>query len=182
MSVLAVSTAWVGVVGTAVGGVLGFATSWAIHRSERADRIAERSRAERLDAYAQLLTQAENSLHLFEWLAEGDSRPDEMERDKTRAKYFYDEEVTPRYMVLKLTAQPAVVEAAHDLRDVLSDIRDLTVRRGRPPAAKQSTEFRTAHHRYRAAREEFTKAAADDLDPPKRQKFRLARGTGEHPH
>ena len=178
MSVLAVSAAWVGVVGAAVGGVLGFATSWAIHRSERADRIAERSRAERLDAYADLLTQAENSLHLFQWLAEGEFSPDGMERDKTRAKIFYDEQVTPRYMVLKITGKPEVVEAAGDLRGALNRVRKLTTGKTLPSAEK----FGAAHQGYRAARDEFTKAVAADLDPPKRRKLRLIRGTGEDPH
>jgi hypothetical protein len=159
-----------------VGGVLGFVTSWAIHRSERADRIAERSRAERLDAYAALLTQAENSLHRFQWLAEGNFSPDGMEMDKARANVFYDEQVTPRYMVLKITGKPGVVKAAGDLREALNRVRKVTTGETLPREGK----FSAAHDGYRAARDEFTKAVAADLDPPKQRRVRLVRGTGEH--
>jgi hypothetical protein len=79
------ASAWVAVVGTAVGGVIGgligFMTNWYVQRSERADRIAERSRTERKDAYAALLTHSEDSMHLFEWLAQNTS-PTKEERDK----------------------------------------------------------------------------------------------------
>ena len=164
MPVLAVSTAWVGVVGTAVGGLLGFMTSWVVHRSERAARIAERSRADRKDDYAALLTNAENSLHLFQWLAEGQVSPAGMEGDRAWANTFYDQEVTPRYMVLKIMGEPDVVAAAHELRHALNDVRHLMGRRGETLPTAASTEFKAAHGRYRAARDKFTEAARADLE------------------
>jgi hypothetical protein len=169
-----------------VGGLIGFMTSWLVHRSERATRIAERSRADRKDAYAALLTHAEHSLHLFEWLAEGQFSPAGMEGDKARANTFYDQEVTPRYMVLKIMGKPKVVAAAGELRLALNGVRHLMVDGKRLPTA-ESTEFKTAHGRYRAARDKFTEIARADLDTGndkliRRRRFRLVRGTGEHPH
>ena len=83
-----VNSAWVGVVGTALGGLIGFATSWFVHRSERDERVGERLRAEKKEAYAELLKSAEHSFHLFQWLAEGEISPDGIERDKARANIF----------------------------------------------------------------------------------------------
>src|SRR4051812_2246511 len=66
MLVLADSSAWIGVAGTAVGGLIGFGTTFLLHRFER----NERGRTERLDAYADWLTRAELSMHLFQRLAD----------------------------------------------------------------------------------------------------------------
>ena len=146
MLVLAVSTAWVGVVGTVVGGLFGFITSWLVHRAERADRIAERGHAERKEAYAALLTHAENSMHLFQWLAEGQSTAAGVESDKDRANTVYDQEVTPRYMVLKITGTPKVIEAAGAMRDALNDVRRLMKTEPLPTA--DSLNFKEAHDGY----------------------------------
>jgi hypothetical protein len=65
-----IDSAWVGVVGTALGGLIGFLTSWLIHRSEREERIEERRRAEKKEVYAAFLRCAEDSFHRFQRLAE----------------------------------------------------------------------------------------------------------------
>lgn len=121
MLLLAASEAWVAVVASAVGGLIGFMTSWLVQRSERADRTAERAdrtaerlRTERREAYAALLTRAEDSMHLFQWLAEGHSGPAGIEGDKAEADTFYDREVTPRYRLLKIIGTPKMVEAGRD--------------------------------------------------------------------
>lgn len=167
MVVLAVGDAWVGlvggVVGTAVGGLIGFMTSWLVHRSERADRIAARSRAESKEAYAALLTHAEDSMHLFEWLAKGQFSPAGPERDKERADTFYDQEVTPRYRVLKIIGTSKVVEAAREMRSALNGVRHLMVDAEKLPTA-ESTAFKTAHGRYRVERDKFIERARADLE------------------
>jgi hypothetical protein len=164
MAVLAVSAAWVGVVGTVAGGLLGIMATLMLHRSERAERTAERSRAEKKEAYAALLTYAEDSLHLFERLAEGQfSRPGGEEDDLDKAYNFYDQEVTPRYMVLKIIGEEEVLPAAKELRDALNFVRHL-MRDTKPLPTKESSEFETAHSRYRTARDRFIGLARADLD------------------
>jgi hypothetical protein len=46
-------------------------SSWLVHRMQRADMIAARSRTERRDAYTGFLKSAEDSLHRFQWIAKG---------------------------------------------------------------------------------------------------------------
>jgi hypothetical protein len=133
MVVLADSAVWVGVVGTAVGGLIAILGSGLVHRWARAERL----RAERKDAYAAFLAKAEDSLHLFQWLAEGHFE-DGWKEDGARANRFYDQEVTPRLMVLKMTGAPGVVEAA--------------------------SEFKNWHASYRAARDNFIRLARADLE------------------
>jgi hypothetical protein len=167
---LALDAAWVGVVGVAVGGLLGFMSSWVVHRSERADRIAERvradrkeARAEKMEAYAALLTHAEDSMHLFEWLAKGQFGPAGAKSDRDSANTFYDREVTPRYRVLKiLIDNPEVVKAAREMRMALNRVRHLVVDSKTLPSAA-STEFIDAHRRYRAERDRFIELTHADL-------------------
>jgi hypothetical protein len=92
MLVLADSSAWIGVAGTAVGGLIGFATTYLLHRFER----SERARTERLEAYAALLTHAELSMHLFQRLADSRLKGAASDEDGVRADTFYDDEVVPR--------------------------------------------------------------------------------------
>jgi hypothetical protein len=169
MAVLAVSAAWVGVVGTAVGGLLGAMATLMLHRSERAERIAERSRAERKEAYAALLTSTEDSFHLFERLAEGQfSRAGSEEDDLDKAKNFYDHEVTPRYMVQKIIGEEAVLPAAKELRDALNSVRHLMGTQ--PMPTKESTKFKAGQSRYRKARDRFIELARSDLDLQQQRK------------
>jgi hypothetical protein len=182
MIVLAVSAAWVGVVGTVVGGLLGFLTSWLVHRLERNERIAERSRAERKEAYAALLTSAEDSMHLYEKLAKGHFSPAGKEEDRKAAYHFFDETMSPRYRVLKIIGTPKIVKAARGMRRALNAVRHLMV--DGPPEtmpAKQSSEFNVAHSRYREAREVFIKVAGNDLEhglsPDWRTRLQRARAT-----
>jgi hypothetical protein len=181
MLVLAIDAAWVGVVGVAVGGLLGFATSWVVHRSERADRIAERSRADRKEAraekkeaYAALLTHAEDSMHLFEWLAKGRFSPAGPVADRASADTFYDHEVTPRGRVLEILVDNAeIAKAADDMRMALNGVRHLMVDSEIPPTADNS-EFRARHRGYRKARNRFIDLARADL--------RLDEGPGPRPN
>ena len=85
MVVFAVSAAWVGVVGTVVGGVIGLLGSAFVRRWSRADRLRE----ERKDAYGTFLAKAEDSWHLFQWLAEGHFQDGWVE-DRANANRFYD--------------------------------------------------------------------------------------------
>jgi hypothetical protein len=176
MSVLAVSDVWVGVVGvigTAIGASIGAMSSWLVHRWQRADTIAERSRAERWDAYGGFLKNAEDSLHRFQWLAEGHVPPERIKEERTEANYFYDQEVTPRLMVLKIFGPTEVVKAASDLRSALNEVRNLIVE-SEPLPTDKSPEFMRAHIGYRAARDTFIELAGTDLEPvqPKHRWFR----------
>ena len=178
MVVLAVSAAWVGVVGTAVGGLLGFLSSWLVHRYERNERIAERSRAERKEAYAALLTNSEDSMHLYEWLAEGHVSPAGKEVDRKTADHFYDEHVSPRYRVLKIIGTPKVVEGGKEMRKALNRVRHLMVDGPTETMpTKPSSEFDAAHNSYRKARNTFVKLAGADLqqDPLPGWRARLHR-------
>ena len=164
MAVLAVSAAWVGVVGTIAGGLLGVMATLMLHRSERAERIAERSRAERKEAYAALLTSAEDSFHLFERLAEGQfSRAGSEEDDLDKADKFYDDEVTPRYMVQKIIGEEEVLPAAKELRDSLNSVRHFMMD-ARPLPTKKSLNFQRLQSRYRTARDRFIALARSGLD------------------
>jgi hypothetical protein len=164
MAVLAVSAAWVGVVGTIAGGLLGVMATLMLHRSERAERIAERSRAERKEAYAALLTYAEDSFHLFERIAEGQfSRAGSQEDDLDKADKFYDDAVTPRYMVQKIIGEEAVLPAAKELRDSLNSVRHFMID-SRPLPTKKSLNFQRLHSRYRRARDQFIAHARSGLD------------------
>jgi hypothetical protein len=164
--VVAISDTWgalIGLAGVALGGLIGFVGSWLVHRSERAERLAERSRAERKEAYAALLTKAEDSLQLFQWLAEGQFSPAGAERDREKANTFYDQEVTPRYRVLKIIGPPSVVEAARQMRRKLNAVRHLVLDSQELPSA-ESREFKDAHNHYRESRDEFIEIARADLE------------------
>lgn len=169
MSVLAVSAAWVGVIGTAVGGFIGVMSSWLVHRLQRADTIAERSRTERWDAYGGFLKNAEDSLHRFQWLAEGHVPPDRIKEERTEANYFYDREVTPRLMVLKIFGPPEVVKAASELRGALNKVRKLIVE-GETLPSDESPEFKNVHTGYRTARDTFIELAGTDLERVRRKR------------
>lgn len=173
MAVLAVDTAWVGLIGTALGGLIGFVASWSVHRMERAERVAERSRTERRDLYGAFLTKAEDSLHLFQWLAEGHIGPAGSEADKANANRFYDQEVTPRLMVLRIVGSPSVVEAASQMRKALNDVRHLMIE-GENLPSDEGTQFTAAHSRYRQARDNFIAAAHIDLQEQPTRQGRLA--------
>jgi hypothetical protein len=170
--ILAESSAWVGVAGTAVGGLIGFAASWLVHRSERAERAAEkindrvqglddRSRAEKKEAYAAFLTRAEDSMHLFQFLTDDATGPPGTE-DKAAAIKFYDQEVVPRYRMMELIGAEKPLDAAHSMRVALNDIRRL-IKRSASPVTKNNEEFKTAHTSYRRARDAFLDAARADL-------------------
>jgi hypothetical protein len=169
MPVLAVDDVWVGVIGTAVGGVIGVLSSWLVHRWQRADTIAERSRTERWDAYGEFLKNAEDSLHRFQWLAERHVPPERFKEERTEANYFYDQEVTPRLMVLKIFGPPEVVKAASGLRRALNDIRKLMVE-VEPPPTDESRAFKKAHASYRKARDAFIERAGSDLEHVRRKR------------
>lgn len=165
MIVLAVSAEWIGLAGVAIGGVLAFFTSWLVHRSERAERIAERSREERKEAYAALLTSTEDAMHLFEWLAEGHYVAAELEAERTRADHFYDDNATQRYRVLKIVGTHETVDAAREMRRALNTVRHLMV--DGPAEAMptiESREFGSAQHGYRRARDTFVDSARADLE------------------
>lgn len=165
MVVLAVSAElWVGLIGVALGGLLGFATHAYVRRSERAQAIEERSRAERKDAYSALLTSAENSLHRFQWLADRHVDPHRIEHERIEANFYYDQEVTPRYFVLRMTATDAVATAARELRKALNEVRKLFRAEALP--TKESAEWKKAHGDYRYARAEFLRLALIDLKQP----------------
>jgi hypothetical protein len=163
MVVLAVSAVWVGVVGTAVGGLIGLLGSVLVHRWARAERL----RAERKEAYAAFLAKAEDSLHLFQWLAEGHFE-DGWKEDRARANRFYDQEVTPRLMVLKISGTHEVVEGASEVRRSLNGLRKLMLNELLDPAADlpldESPEFKNWHGCYRDARDKFILLARADLD------------------
>jgi hypothetical protein len=164
VNVLAVSDAWIGLVGVLLGGLIGFVSSWLVHRSERSERTLERSRAERKEAYASLLTKAEDSMHKFQWVAEGEFGSQEAERERVQeANVFYDQEVTPRYRVLKIIGPPRVVEAARDMRKSLNAVRRLWIDTERLPRADDA-EFKAAHNQYREERNRFIKLARADLE------------------
>jgi hypothetical protein len=159
-----VSDVWIGVIGTAIGGLIGAVSSWLVHLMQRADTIAERTRTERSDAYRGLLTSAEDSLHRFQWLAEAQVPPERIDEHRREANYFYDREVTPRHMVLKIFGPQPVIDAASGLRKALNDIRKLIVE-GETMPADVSLEFDKLQTRYRTAREAFIKQAEEDLRP-----------------
>jgi hypothetical protein len=69
--ILAIDAAWVAVIATGLGALIGFVGSWLAQRSELSERLEERSRAERKKDYSGFLTAAEDSVHRFEWLAGG---------------------------------------------------------------------------------------------------------------
>ena len=162
MAVLAVDTAWVGVIGTALGGLIGFVASWSVHRMERAARVGEVLRTERRDLYGAFLTKAEDSLHLFQWVAEGHISPAGSEADKAKANRFYDQEVTPRLMVLRIVGSPDVVSAGSQMRQALNDVRHLMID-DEIVLSDESPQFMAAHRRYRRARDNFIALAHVDL-------------------
>jgi hypothetical protein len=172
MAVFAVSAAWAGVIGTALGGFIAFMTSWLVHRMERADRVAERSHAERRELYGAFLANAEDSMHLFQWLAEGHFSPAGSDADKQRANFFYDQEVTPRLMMLRIVGTPNVVESASEMRRALNDLRHVMTDAPTLPS-DESPDFRDAHHRYRQTRSKFIELAHADLDEGGGRRVRL---------
>jgi hypothetical protein len=168
VSLLAVSDVWIGVIGTAIGGLIGVLSSWLVHVMQRADTIAERTRTERSEAYKGLLMSAEDSLHRFQWLAEGRVRPTtEVEDKRQEANYFYDREVTPRYMVLKIFGPQKVIDASKALRDSLNAIRKLVVT-DQPMPSNVGKAFEQLQTKYRDARDAFIDIAGADLEPEPR--------------
>jgi hypothetical protein len=101
----------------------------------------------------------------FERLAK-DEFTDERHEYEARAKAFYDDEVTPRYRVLKLIGKPKVVAAARAMRQKLDAVGDLATGRYGPAVTADSPEFYAAHNDYRAARNCFTDLARCDLGQP----------------
>ena len=160
--ILALDEAWVGVVGVAVGGFFGFVGSWLVHRGERTERLEERSRAERKDGYSGFLTSAEDSVHRFQRLAEGHFTGAGRDVDRTTAIFLYDQEVTPRYMVLKIIGGREVLPSAEVLREAVNALRHLVTDDADIPDAGGNA-FRTALDRYRSARDFFIHAAQADL-------------------
>jgi hypothetical protein len=161
-----VDSAWVGVVGTALGGLLGFMTSWLVHRSEREERVEERLRAEKRAAYTAFLRHAEDSFHRFERLATEKIDPAQTERDKTAANRFLDDEVVLDFRVLEFFVDRShdVGEAAHAYVHVLRDVRKLIKGAERLPAEGQAfKDFDASRELYRAKRKEFTRCVRDDL-------------------
>jgi hypothetical protein len=75
---------------------------------------------------------------------------------------FYDREVTPRYMNLKIIGEPSVVATARTLRRSLNDVRHLIVDGEEIPNAT-SEQFRRAHQEYRQNRDSFISSARADL-------------------
>jgi hypothetical protein len=167
VSLLAVSDVSIGVIGTAIGGLIGVLSSWLVHVMQRADTIAERTRTERSETYKGLLTSAEDSLHRFEWIAEGRVPRREVEGKRREADYFYDREVTPRYMVLKIFGPHKVIVASKALRDSLNDIRELVVER-EPMPKDVRAQFKTVQAKYRLARDVFIDIAGAHLEPEPR--------------
>ena len=163
MLVFAESSAWIGVAGTVVGGVIVVTSSWLLHRWERGARLAERSRAERKEAYAAFLTNAEDSMHLFQWLTKDASSAAAREDDEARADKFYDGEVVPRYRILELVATRTVLKPAREMRVALNDIRHL-MKDSTTGVTRDDAEFKAAHTSYRRARDAFLVAARADLE------------------
>lgn len=161
MAVVAVSAVWAGVAGAAVGGLLAFMSSWLVHRSERAERISERSRGEMKEACAALLTSAEDSMHLFEWLVKDHYGETASKEDKAKADHFYDQEVTPRVMALRIIGDDEVVGAAGEMRHAINHVRHLIVDAEALPTKE---EFRHAQVSYRARRRTFITLARADLE------------------
>lgn len=161
-----VDSAWVGVVGTALGGLLGFMTSWLVHRSERDERVEERVRAEKMNSYTAFLRHAEDSFHRFERLAEEEIDPAQIERDKATADHFFDDEVVLDYRVLEFFVDRShnVGEAARaylkTLRQVRALIRNATTF---PTEGTERKDFCDSRREYRAGRTEFTRSVRADL-------------------
>jgi hypothetical protein len=101
-------------------------------------------------------------LHRFQWLAQRHVPSERIKEARTEANYFYDQEVTPRLMVLKIFGPREVVEAASGLRAALNDVRKLIVD-GRTMPNDESPEWKLAHINYRIARDEFIGSAGRDL-------------------
>ena len=102
MALVALSAGWIGVIGAAVGGLVGVLGTLLGQRLDRHFTIGERSREERKEVYVAFLTSVEDSLHQFERLAEGKQTKAGRAEDLRKADYFYDEQVTPRYKVMEL--------------------------------------------------------------------------------
>ena len=98
-----------------------------------------------------------------------------VEEDKARANRFYDQEVTPRLMVLKISGTHEVVEGASEVRRSLNELRKLMLNELLDPAADlpldESPEFKNWHGCYRDARDKFillaraTLTAGDEFEP-----------------
>ncbi|MGH2451312.1 MAG: hypothetical protein ACRDGE_08590 [Candidatus Limnocylindria bacterium] len=176
MVVLADSAVWVGVVGTVVGGLIGILGSLLVHRWARAERL----RAERKEAYGAFLAKTEDSLHLFQWLAEGHLE-DGWKEDTAKANRFYDQEVTPRLMVLKIIGTRGVVEAASELRRPLNELRKLMLDEVLGPEdipMDESPPFKQWHESYREARDTFIELARADLEREGRRRKHRFRSLG----
>jgi len=101
-------------------------------------------------------------LHRFQRLAEGHFTGAGRDADRPVAIFLYDQEVTPRYMVLKIIGGREVLPSTKVLRDAVKPLRRL-VRDGADIPDADGTSFRTALDRYLAARDDFIDAAQADL-------------------
>ncbi len=113
-----------------------------------------------------MLTKAEDSFHLFQWLAKGRFGPVGSEEDRKAANLFYDQEVTIRYRALEIIGTSDVARAAHDVRRRLNDLRHLlndveTL----PPTGEKRVRFEALEDGYRDARDRFIVLARAELEP-----------------
>jgi hypothetical protein len=112
----------VGALLTVVGGVVTYALGWLTHRRDRSEQITQRNRAERLATYSSFLEAVNNSAHRRGNLAEnpyGDRA-----EDKQAAAYYFDQNVSPRMLTLRLVGTKEAVEAVTTLHDELRRFRE----------------------------------------------------------
>lgn len=161
MIVLALSEAWIALAGVALGAIIGAFGGWAQYHWER----DERSRAVRRQAYAEFLTKSEDSLHRFERLAKGQFSSAGSEQDRRTADFFYDDEVTIRYNVVKISGTPRVREAAKEMRRALNQLRHFFDHEELPLARTSKVDFDGKNTRYKELRNGFADIVLDELEP-----------------
>jgi hypothetical protein len=182
--------AWIGVVGTLLGAVLGFGAMYVAERSRRGDELADRFLAERRSAYGRLLaasTRVEQGFH--DRIADLELRrqrpdlslrirpkPDLSDVDQAVAEIglIAPHEIEPRAAMLSLTLRSLGFAV-----DLIEDV----------DTEDAQTDLRTATGNVHDARRDFLTAAKADLDLPsgafaRRQEliYRIRRriGTAEH--
>jgi hypothetical protein len=96
--------------------------------------------------------------------------PGRLDEERREADYFYDREVTPRHMVLKIFGPEKVLGAATDLRSALNKVRKLIVE-GTALPPDVSVRFEELQDDYRTARETFIERAGTDLRPKRRSLY-----------
>ena len=117
--------------------------------------------------YAAFLTAAEESMHLFQPLAEKEYGAAE-NRNKAsinKADRFYDDNVVTRYRVLKIIGDENVIKPAKEMKDALNKIRKSVKESPIESIPKEhSPAYGLAHTSYRRARDRFIEAARADLE------------------